>query len=264
MLKRITRHIREHDWFAVIIEVVVIIIGLMLAFQLDRWREDRVERQEERTYVNRLVSDIEIDIPAIEYAIELQTLRLGLVDLLIEVVDKPEAALARRTEFLGAVSQAAFTYTPPLTSHTFENLRTTGDLGLILDEDLKRLLFDYYGFDESQRQYRPLEFMTESRHFQLAAGILSIEQEVLMQDNWLYFRPNNIDAAREFEPDPEAVAAAADRLRQRPEFIAWLPYSRSMQLDQIDVHRDRLGRARSVLRALEDYAREIGADEAIE
>ena len=79
MLKRITRHIREHDWFAVIIEVVVIIIGLMLAFQLDRWREDRVERQEERTYVNRLVSDIEIDIPAIEYAIELQTLRLGLV-----------------------------------------------------------------------------------------------------------------------------------------------------------------------------------------
>lgn len=261
MLKRIARHVREYDWFAVVVEVAVIIIGLMLAFQLDRWREERVERREERTYVTRLDNDIEIDSPAIEYAIEIQTLRLDLIDLLIEVANEPEAALARPTEFLGAVSQAAYTYTPTLTSHTFENLRSTGDLGLVLDEDLKQSLFDYYGYDEGQRQFRPLQFVTESRHFALAAGILSNEQEMMIQDRWLFFRPYNIDAVREFEPDPDAVAAAANRLRQRPEFIAWLPYIRSMQLEQIAVHGDRLNKARSVLLALEDYAEKLATNE---
>ena len=47
IIKRMARFIRQHDWSAVIVEIIVVIVGLMLAFQLDRWWEQRGERAQE-------------------------------------------------------------------------------------------------------------------------------------------------------------------------------------------------------------------------
>lgn len=259
MLKKFAAGVRRHDWFTVSIEVLVVMLGLLLAFQLDRWREGLAEGRQERTYINRLIVDVESDIPDIEYAIALQTLRLELVDLLMQVVLDPAAASKQPIVFLGAVNQAAYTFTPVLTSHTFENLRSTGDLRLILDESVKDVMFDYYGFDESQRQFRPLQLDTEFRHLELAAGVLSHEQEVFIQDNWRMFNPEDFATAKAGKHKNTDVSAAAERLQARPEFIAWLPYVRDMQLEQIAVHKMRLDRARGVLETLTDYAQKIQA-----
>jgi hypothetical protein len=252
MLKRIAIFIRRHDWFAVGIEILVVVIGLLLAFQLDRWREARVERQHERAYLDRLIVEVETDVPEIENGIALGRMRLELVDLLMEVAANPEAAEATPTVFMGAVSQAAYTFTPELTSHTFETLRSTGDIGLLRDEALKQGLFEYYGFDASQRQYRPLQFATEHRHFELGAGILSPEQERYMQEHWLFFDPDNMDEPRAERPEVGGIAEAAQRLAARSDFVAWLPYVRQIQLEQVEVHQMRLERARELLRQLRD------------
>ena len=257
MLKRIAGSIRQQDWFAVGIEILVVMIGLLLAFQLDRWRDSIAERQREQTYVDRLSADVAADVPAIEYAVELQTMRLDFIELLMSVARNPMVATEQPITFLGAVSQAAYTYTPVLTSHTFENLRSTGDLRLILDETVKDEMFEYYGYDEAQRQYRPLQFSTEFRHFELAASVLSHEQEVLLQDNWLFFRPDDFDEIQQTLTDLPQVIAAAERLQQRSDLVAWLPYVRSMQLEQIVVHGTRLERAQNVLRKLNEYSQEI-------
>jgi hypothetical protein len=171
VLKRIASNVRRHDWFAVGIEIFVVMIGLMLAFQLDRWRESIAERRQERTIIDRLIEDVETDVPAIEHAIALQSIRLELIDLLMDVAQDPAAATRDPLVFLGSVNQAAYTFTPVLTSQTFENLRSTGELRLILDEPVKSVMFDYYGFDESQHQFRPIQIDTEFRHFELAAGV---------------------------------------------------------------------------------------------
>ncbi len=89
MLKRIASNVRRHDWFAVGIEMFVVMIGLMLAFQLDRWRESIAERRQERSIIDRLIEDVETDVPAIEHAIALQSIRLELVDLLMDVAQDP-------------------------------------------------------------------------------------------------------------------------------------------------------------------------------
>lgn len=257
MLKRIAMFIRNHDWFAVIVEILVVVVGLLLAFQLDGWRNNVEERQQERLYVDRLIDDLNTDIPDIEYAIDLQSLRLDLIELLMRVAVEPGAATADPIIFLGAVDQAAYTYTPTLTSHTFENLRATGDLRLIRSDEVKDILFDYYGFDDEQRQYRPLQFQTESRHFELAAGVLSNAQATFIQDKWLFFRPNEMEEVRRTDLAVEGIGDAALRLQAKAELVEWLPYVRSMQLEQIEVHEARLQRARSALDSLTRYADEI-------
>ena len=168
MLKRIASNVRRYDWFAVGIEIFVVIIGLMLAFQLDRWRES-------------------------------------------------------------------------------------------IDEPVKSVMFNYYGFDESQHQFRPIQIDTEFRHFELATGVLSHEQEVLIQDNWRIFHPDNFESAKALQLDDADVLAAAKRLRERPKLVDWLPYVRDMQLEQIEVHSMLLDRARMALATLKDYAQEIRA-----
>ena len=171
----------------------------------------------------------------------------------------PVVATKEPVVFLGAVKQAAFTYTPVLTTHTFENLRSTGDLRLILDESVKNVMFDYYGFDESQRQYRSLQIDTEFRHFELAAGVLSHEQEVFIQDNWRLFGPDDFAIANASQLEGANILATTKRLQEQPEFIAWLPYVRDMQLEQISIHGKRLDRAHLALKALNDYAQNIQA-----
>lgn len=257
VLKRIAANVRRLDWFAVGVEVLVVMIGLMLAFQLDRWRDSIVDRRQEQSYINGLIADVEIDIPAIEYAIALQSLRLEFIDLLMDVALAPVAASEEPVAFLGAVKQAAYTYTPVLTSHTFENLRSTGDLRLIRDESVKNVMFDYYGFDETQRQFRPIQFETEFRHFELAAGVLSHEQELFIQDHWRIISPNNFETAKRSQGEIGDVLGAAKRLQKRSQLVAWLPYVRDMQLEQIAVHGMRLERAREALETLSSYAQEI-------
>jgi hypothetical protein len=253
LLKRIAVYIKNHDWFAVVVEIFVIMIGLMLALQLDRWREEHQEQELELVYIDRLIDDIATDKPVFEYAIELQAMRLELVHLLMDVAENPQVALERPLEFLGAVDQAAYTYTPTLTNHTFENLRATGDMRLIQSETVKDLLFKYYKHDEEQRQYRPLEFMTESRHFELAAGVLDRKQITYIQNEYLLFKPDMDLSSDGKDFEALVLGEAAERLASRPELIAWLPYVRGMQLEQISVHQRRLEFADKTLQGLRDY-----------
>jgi hypothetical protein len=183
-------------------------------------------------------------------------MRLMLINMLMDVAENPDKEVEHPVLFLGALDQAAYTYTPTLTNHTFENLRATGDLQLIRNDAVKDVLFEYYNFDLEQRQYRPLQFMTESRHFELAAGVLNKEQILFVQDNYLFFRPYEIEEIKALEYDREGIQEAARRLAERKELIAWFPYVRSLQLEQIETHRMRLDRANNALTALREYSQQ--------
>jgi hypothetical protein len=111
-------------------------------------------------------------------------------------------------------------------------------------------LFEYYRYDQSQRQYLSLQLMTEFRHFELASGILTNEQYVWLQDTIGYVGLS-IPAGVEFSPDQlDAVVEAAQRVKDSPEFVAWLPESRGIQLDLKETHEDRLKRAKALLAIL--------------
>lgn len=143
-----------------------------------------------------MISDIEEDVADLEQAV----------------------SLAHPAKFLAAVSQSAFTYTPSLVAHTYEDLRSTGNLKLIQDNDIKGRLRKYYSYDESQRQFISLNLMIEFRYFELSAGIVIIDQYRLVQDRWFIVTPKNLAELEDVEPDR-------------------LPKLRGLQADQIKAHQ---------------------------
>ena len=72
--------------------------------------------------------------------------------------------------------------------------------------------------------------------------------------------PKNIKAMKAIQPGVSNFLAAAKRLQARPEFVAWLPYVRGMQIEQIEVHHGRLERAQAVLERLKHFAQEFRLD----
>lgn len=253
-LKRLAEHIRKQDWFIVVIELLVVIVGLMMAFEVDRWREDMGEKKLERVYTQRLIDDIESDIPKLEYAIQLADMRKSFVELLMAVAENPAVAAEQPTSFLLAVDQAAFTYSPPLRRTTFDDLRSTGNMRLMHDQDMKTKLHDYYSFDESQLQFRSLDLSVEFHHFELSNGILSNRQVRFLQDRWLLVGPDNLEEMKNTDPgEPDEIMAAAERLRNKPELVSWLSRLSLMQLDQMQTHEMRIEHANAVLDVLKNY-----------
>jgi hypothetical protein len=250
ILQRIARYIRTHDWFAVVVEVVVVMAGLLMAFQLDRWWEQRDERRQEQAYIDRLITDVQTDIDLITYGMQLAEVREGFAELLMEVSRDPAAAAAEPVRFLAAVAQAPFTFTPTLISYTFEDLRATGNMRLLRSEEIKWGLYRYYGFDAAQRQFMPLNLQIEFRFFELAAGVLGDDQYNFVQDNWFVVRPDDLDELEEQPVDAAAVMAAVARYRSRPELMAWVSRVRGVQRELILMHGIRLNRAQELLELL--------------
>ena len=253
LIKRLARFIGQHDWFSVAAEILLVIVGLILAFQIDRWWEQRGENVQEREYVVRLIADVQSDIPVINYAIELASFRKEMADLLMDVAENPTAATRNPVLFIVAAQQAAFTYSPVLAAYTFEDLRSTGNMRLLRDPAIRDALYGYYNFDRSQNQYRPLQFMSEGRHFELAAGVLSYEQARLIQDTWDVVAPGDIEKFDSSQLDISDLQGTVERFRSRRDLLDWLPEIRQLQVDQIGVNERRRDNSNAVLRILMDY-----------
>ena len=59
ILARISRAIREQNWFAVVLEFVIVISGVVIGFQVTEWSKDRERAVYERAALERLHSETE-------------------------------------------------------------------------------------------------------------------------------------------------------------------------------------------------------------
>lgn len=62
ILRRIADALREQNWFTVIIEIFIVVIGIFLGLQVTEWNENRKDRTLEQTYLVRLLADVDASI----------------------------------------------------------------------------------------------------------------------------------------------------------------------------------------------------------
>src|SRR4051812_37196783 len=57
-IRRFREHVAKHNWFAVGIDVAVVVLGVFLGLQANNWNENRVNRQRGEQYRQRLIDDL--------------------------------------------------------------------------------------------------------------------------------------------------------------------------------------------------------------
>ena len=62
ILRRITQHVKEQNWFAVALDFFIVVVGILIAFQITSWNEGRIEQQRGKDYVARLTHDLRADL----------------------------------------------------------------------------------------------------------------------------------------------------------------------------------------------------------
>ena len=58
LLRRVIKHVRAQDWFAVSLDFVIVVIGVFLGIQIGNWNEERVLENRERALLVELRDEI--------------------------------------------------------------------------------------------------------------------------------------------------------------------------------------------------------------
>jgi hypothetical protein len=124
-------------------EFVIIVMGVLAAFAVENWRESRAEAALEAEYVERLLSDVALDIETLQFTLGLAEQKIGGLREVRNWNRNNPPSPEHLVKILSRSLNLGWSL-PRLNTATFEDLNSTGRLGLIKDIELRRAILDYY------------------------------------------------------------------------------------------------------------------------
>lgn len=142
-------------------EIVLVVVGILIALQFNNAEMDRQDRVRERQYMASLVSDLELDITNIKEAIEGNRVQLqGMNDLLALMAMGPGDAAHRRQMLLMAVKSTYWYLEADLSDGAMSQLKYSGGFEYIVKPNVTEAIVRY---DQARESVR--DVATEMRRY---------------------------------------------------------------------------------------------------
>lgn len=147
LLRRITQHIEDQNWFAVSIDLVIVVVGVFIGIQVANWNGERVAAADEAELMVRLTKEMhtletELAIAAENYKSTVEATGALLTALRADTLPADQESL-RRTLW-----RANHFEEIPSLSASYSELVASGGLSRISDPALRTALIrygDHYG-----------------------------------------------------------------------------------------------------------------------
>ncbi len=141
-IRRISEHIKEQNWFAVWLDLVIVFLAVFIGLQADNWNQERVSRATAKVYYARLVEDMRAEESTRLMRIAYYEQALSNGRAAIQALQEDKKALDE--QFLIDVYQATqvWNYTPQRA--TYDELLSVGIANAIPDVNVRNLLGNYY------------------------------------------------------------------------------------------------------------------------
>jgi len=127
-------------------EVFLVMIGILLALQIDNLNEARKDRSTEDQYMERLLHDLQNDTIYFENQISFSERNISQLDsFLVEMYEAPE-----NPNDVKRITKHSTFNTDDLTlkNSTFRELISTGSMNIFSDQKIKVAIMDYYQLGE--------------------------------------------------------------------------------------------------------------------
>lgn len=154
MIRRIREHVETHDWFAVGVDLLIVVVGVFLGTQANNWNQQRLDRNEARQFRSEIILNLrsnEEDVAAREQYY--RRVRNYAVQALAALRDPNRQ---RGEQFLIHAYQASQGWRRPIERTAFDELQSSGVARLVGDSPLRAALSSYYvmarGFDAFARE----------------------------------------------------------------------------------------------------------------
>jgi len=150
-------------------EILLVVIGILIALQVNNWNEERKNQRLEQTYYENLIRDLNNQLNDIKIQVNSEQNVQASVEKIIQSMNA-DFADTDPSQISKSLTLASITRTPNLFDASFEDLKSTGNLNLIGNEELKTSILDYYQF--ADRLIRVLTKNGEGFHHVSLAPLL--------------------------------------------------------------------------------------------
>ncbi len=257
VIRRIREHVASHNWFAVAIDLAIVVIGVFLGTQVSNWNQARNDRADAAAYREQIIANIRVNeadtVARIAYYRQVRAHAVAALGALRQPDEPPSEP------FLIDAYQASQVWLRPFEQTAYEELISSGLARQVGDTATRAALSAYYvsarGFDNSalsmtayrDRLRRIMDFDVQER---IRARCDDIVRE-LPEGSVGISLPTNCNLGL----DPAMAARAAAELRSAPELKQDLTRHIG-DLDQKLALFDRtLRAARSIRSTLESTSR---------
>jgi hypothetical protein len=142
ILRRIREHVATHNWFAVGLDLVIVVAGVFLGMQVNNWNEERIEAQQSRDYRARLISELDFNArqyrQQVAYYRQVKSHGLAMLGALRQP-DKPRGA-----DFLVDAYQTTQLDLTPGKRYIYDEMMSAGLVSRLGDFHIQELASDYY------------------------------------------------------------------------------------------------------------------------
>ncbi|WP_460219143.1 DUF6090 family protein [Psychroserpens sp. MEBiC05023] len=142
-------------------EIILVVIGILIALQINNWNENRMSQKLESKYYERLLEDVREEIEILQATLEYSTQVYSHAKKATVVFENSNEIDPNPVQNLIDIYQASQLHDPNSAASTYKELIASGQINLISNEDLKTALIRYYeiNWDEStvfklQNNYR--------------------------------------------------------------------------------------------------------------
>ena len=124
-------------------EIVLVVIGILIALQINTWNEQRKEDKLEAEYYCRLLEDAQQDLEQVNQFIKASEERLTASNEAVKLLQKETAKKVDVGQQLGLSILAIYSDFTPNNS-AFEDLKSGANLNIISDKNVIKAINNYY------------------------------------------------------------------------------------------------------------------------
>jgi competence protein ComGC len=124
-------------------EIVLVVIGILIALQINNWNKSQNEKQIEKQYLKNIVRDLEEQIKSIEVQMENEQSYYEAASYLIEDYNE-DYRLTLDSTFYKLASSLTSRKTFVITDPTYTDLISSGNINIIRNQAYKDKLLNYY------------------------------------------------------------------------------------------------------------------------
>jgi hypothetical protein len=223
ILRRFLQRLRQHQWGAIVTELVIVIIGVFIGMQVSNWNEERETRQKAAVFTSRLTDDLRKEAWAYENLIAYYRQTNANQRRVLDAM-AGKTTLGDEQFVISAYRATQYIYNVRFRA-TYDELVSTGAIGLISDPALRGTamsifttpLLDQITQATRDSEYRRLFRETVAAEVQAALLARCGDHYATVLDYAAI--EDSIDYPCTLDMTSADIQAAADVLRALPRFL---------------------------------------------
>ena len=240
VIRRVREHVAAHNWFAVTVDVLIVVLGVFIGTQVSNWNSERLEDRRADQLRTRLIN--ELDFNARQYALQSDYYRQAKAYGLQALSDLDGTKALPDQEFVIAAYQLTQTDTTKPKTGVFDELAARGLTDRLGDAETQNVASDFYlSAEVTQRvieaivPYRTLLREVMPYDVQIAVRTTCGDRNVFYEGRLVGIR---LVVPCPLRVDPAAAARAARIVRSTPNIHREMTrYTASLdeKLDNLDL-----------------------------